>query len=150
MKPASVSKMQMSRLYRMCSALFCLPSKLFHQALKLSQRQGEISTTHLLRTPCKVKQITPLTPLGGSTLYALTEIYVTDDSKEQWAARSLNAGFVFPDSGCFVIHHVCEGRVATVLLLQLHSLLFLLSWRWDRCCCEVTHFICNFIQQSFI
>ena len=150
MKPASVSKMQMSRLYRMWSALFCLPSKLFHQALKLSQRQGEISTTHLLRTPCKVKQITPLTPLGGSTLYALTEIYVTDDSKEQWAARSLNAGFVFPDSGCFVIHHVCEGRVATVLLLQLHSLLFLLSWRWDRCCCEVTRFICNFIQQSFI
>lgn len=60
------------------------------------------------QTPCKVKQITPLTPLRGNRVCALTEIYATDNRKEQWAARSFNAGFVFLDKGCPAIHHVIE------------------------------------------
>ncbi len=83
----------------------------------LSQGQAEISTTHHRRTLCKVKQITPLTHLKGSTLYTLTKIYARDNRKRTVGSSELKCWLCFSRHWWFCDPSCLQGRGVTGLLL---------------------------------
>lgn len=68
-----------------------------------------------------------LTTPRESTLYALTEIYATDDRKERWAATVGALMLVWFFQTLAVLRSIMFARQLTP-----HSRVFMLSQRWER------------------